>query len=341
MLRFIVRRLLLGLLVLAGVSLITFLIARVIPSEPAARWIGAHATAEQIAAARIELGLDQPLVIQYVTYMKGLLSGDWGLSIRTHQSVLDELMTFLPSSLELILAGLFLALIIGIPLGIVSAVKKESWIDHLSRGFSIGGVSIPTFWLALILQLIFFQALNWLPLGERVSTETALLYPIEEQTGSYLLDSLLQGNWTFFADALSHLILPAVTMAAYPLGLITRMIRSSMVEVMGEEYMRVHQAYGLSSRRRVYVYALKNAMAPTVTSLGLTFAYALTTTFLIEAVFSWPGLGMYASQAILSSDYPAVMGITLLVTISYIAINLLVDIALVLLDPRIKLGEAA
>jgi peptide/nickel transport system permease protein len=341
MIRFILHRLLLGLVVLAGVSVITFFIARVIPSEPAARWVGAHATAEQIAAARIELGLDKPLYIQYFSYMKGLLTGDWGLSIRTHQPVLHELLTYLPSSLELIFAGILLAILLGIPLGVISAVKKESWIDNISRGFSIGGVSIPTFWLALVLQLFFFKYLGILPLGERVSTEVSLLYPIEDWTGSYLLDSLLQGNWPFFQDAVLHLILPALTMAAYTLGLITRMIRSSMVEVLGEEYMRVMQAYGISARKRVFHYALKNALAPTVTSLGLTFAYALTTTFLIEAVFSWPGLGLYASQAILSSDYPAIMGITLLVTTSYILINLLVDIALVLLDPRIKLGEAS
>lgn len=341
MLHFLARRLLLGLIVLAGVSLITFLIARVVPSDPAARWVGSHATAEQIAAARVELGLDQPLYVQYLTYMKGLVSGDWGKSIRTHQPVLDELLTYLPSSLELIFAGLLIAILLGIPLGVISAVKKESWIDHLSRAFSIGGVSIPTFWLALVLQLLFFQTLGWLPLGERVSTEVALLTPIEEKTGSYLVDSLMQGNWEFFSDALLHLILPALTMAAYPLGLIVRMIRASMVEVMGEEYMRVLHAYGVPRLKRVFVYALKNALAPTVTSLGLTFAYALTTTFLIEAVFSWPGLGMYASQAILSSDYPAIMGITLLVTASYILVNLLVDVVIVWLDPRIKLGGSA
>ncbi|RNB81207.1 ABC transporter permease [Brevibacillus fluminis] len=339
MLRFISRRLLLGLIVLAGVSLITFIIARVIPSEPAARWVGAHATAEQIEAAKIELGLDQPLSIQYATYMKGLLTGDWGHSVSTHQPVLDELLTYLPSSLELIFAGMLISLVLGIPLGVISAVKKEAWIDHLSRGFSIGGVSIPTFWLALILQIVFFKWLGWLPLGERVSTDISLLFPIEEKSGSYLLDSLMQGNWEFFTDAFLHLILPAIAMAAYPLGLITRMIRSSMVEVLGEEYMRVMQAYGVPRRKRVFLYALKNAMAPTVTSLGLTIAYSLTSTFLIEAVFNWPGLGMYASKAILSSDYPAIMGITLMVTIAYILINLIVDILLVLLDPRIKLGE--
>jgi len=338
MIRFFLRRLLLGIFVLFGVSLITFFIARVIPSEPAARWIGPRATAEQIAAAKIELGLDQPIYIQYLSYIKGLFTGDWGVSITSHQPVLKELLTFLPSSLEIILGGMLIAVIIGIPLGVLTAIKKETWVDHLARGISIGGVSIPTFWLAMILQLIFFQTLGWFPLGERVSTDVALLYPIETITGSNLLDSLLQGNWMFFKDALMHSILPMLTMAAFPLGVVTRMTRSSMLEVIGEEYMRVTKAYGFSNLSRTFKYALKNAMGPTLTSLGLTFAYALTTTFLIESVFTWPGLGLYTSKAILSSDYPVIMGITIFVTAAYLLVNFLVDMFLAVLDPRIKVN---
>ncbi|MFC3749147.1 ABC transporter permease [Paenibacillus sp. GCM10012306] len=341
MIRFIIKRLLLGLFVLAGVSVITFTVARVVPSDPAARWVGPRANAEQIAAARIELGLDKPLPQQFFTYMKGLFTGDWGTSIRTHQPVLRELLSFLPSSLELILAGMLIAVVIGIPLGVISAVKKDSWIDQLTRTFSVGGVSIPTFWLGLILQLVFFRQLGLFPLGERVSTNTSLLYPIDNWTGFYLLDSLLQGNFVFFKDAALHLVLPALTMAAYPLGLVIRMIRSSMIDVLGEEHIRVLKAYGIPAWRRVFVYGLKNALGPTATSLGLTFAYALTSTFLIEAVFSWPGLGMYASQAILANDYPVTMAITFLVTVAYIGINLLVDVVVALLDPRIKLYQNA
>jgi peptide/nickel transport system permease protein len=338
MFRFIFRRLALGIIVLFGVSLITFFIARVIPSEPAARWIGPRATAEQIKAAKIELGLDQPITNQYIHYVKGLFSGDWGLSITSHQAVLKELLTYLPSSLEIIIGGMLIALIIGIPLGVLTAVYKETWMDHLSRGISIGGVSIPAFWLAMILQLIFYQTLGWFPLGERVSTEVALLYPIETITGSNLIDSVLQGNWMFFKDALSHSILPILTMAAFPLGVVTRMTRSSMLEVIDEEYIRVTKAFGFSKGARIFKYALKNAMGPTITSLGLTFAYALTSTFLIESVFTWPGLGLYTSKAILSSDYPVIMGVTIFVTGAYLLVNLLVDVFLAILDPRIKVN---
>lgn len=338
MVRFISRRITLGIIVLFGVSLITFFTARVIPSEPAARWIGPRASAEQIKAAKVELGLDQPLTSQYIHYLKGLFSGDWGSSITSHQSVLKELLTYLPSSLEIIIGGMLIALIIGIPLGVLTAVYKETWIDHLSRGISIGGVSIPAFWLAMILQLIFYQALGWFPLGERVSTEIALLYPIETITGSNLIDSFIQGNWLYYKDALLHSVLPMLTMAAFPLGVVTRMTRSSMLEVIDEEYMRVTKAFGFSKGIRTFKYALKNAMGPTITSLGLTFAYALTSTFLIESVFTWPGLGLYTSKAILSSDYPVIMGVTIFVTAAYLLVNLLVDVFLAILDPRIKVN---
>lgn len=338
MIRFIIRRILLGIFVLFGVLVITFLVTRVIPSEPAARWIGPRATAEQIAAAKIELGLDQPIFIQFITYLQGLFTGDWGVSISSHQPVLLEIMTYLPSSLEIIFGGMLIALIVGIPIGVLTAVQKESWPDHFARGISIGGVSIPAFWLAMILQFIFYQQLGWFPLGGRVSTEISLLYPIENYTGSYLLDSLIQGNWLFFKDALMHSILPILTMAAFPLGVVTRMTRSSMLEVIGEDHIRVTKAYGFSKATQIFKYALKNAMGPTATALGLTFAYALTTTFLIESVFSWPGLGLYTSDAILTADYPVIMGVTIFVTAGYLIINLLVDILLAILDPRIKVN---
>lgn len=301
-------------------------------------WTKTKATAEQIAAAKVELGLDQPLYVQYFSYMKGLFTGDWGVSISSHQPVLDELLAYLPSSLEIILGGMLIALIIGIPLGVLTAIYKETWIDHLARGISIGGVSIPSFWLAMILQLVFYQILGITPLGERVSTDVTLLYPIETITGFNMLDALLQGNMIYFQDAFIHSILPTLTMAAFPLGVVTRMTRSSMLEVVNEEYMRVTKAFGFSHFIRIFKYALKNAMGPTVTSLGLTFAYALTSTFLIESVFTWPGLGLYSSKAILSSDYPVIMGITIFVTAAYLIINILVDIVQAILDPRIKVN---
>lgn len=334
---YIIRRLLLGVVVLFGVTLVTFFIARVIPSDPAARWVGGHPTAEQIARARVELGLDKPLHIQYLRYMGDLLRGNWGTSIRTHHPVLADIRAFLPASLELILSGILIAAVLGVPLGILSATRKDALPDHGARLVSIGAVSIPTFWLAMLLQLLFFGYLGLLPLGGRVDTVVRLTYPLQRITGSYLVDSLLTGNWPVFTNALTHMVLPALTMAAYPLGLITRMTRSSLLEVMAEEYIVVPRAYGIPRSVVYYRYALKNALGPTITVLGLTFAYSLAETFLVESVFNWPGLGQYASQSILSADYPAIMGVTLVVACTYVIVNLVVDLILAWLDPRIRL----
>lgn len=324
-------------MVLIGVSIITFIVSRVVPSNPAAQWVGPRATAEQIQAATIELGLDKPLLYQFGNYIKGLFTGDWGSSIRTHQPVFEEFWGYVPASIELILFGMLIAIILGIPLGVISAIKKGTWIDTVLKFFSAGGVAMPTFWLAIILQLFFFGKMGLLPLGGRVDTDISLLYPIEEITGFYLLDSAMQGNWQFFISSLQHLILPALTMAAYPLGFTIRMVRSSMLDVLGEDYMRIMEAYSVPTYKRFFKYALKNALNPTITSLGLTFASLLTSTFLIESIFSWPGLGMYASQAILSSDYTVTMAVTFFVTVVYIIISFLIDILLAKNDPRIKL----
>ena len=336
MLRYIVRRLALGVLVLWGTTMVTFFVARVVPSDPAARWVGPRATVEEIARARQELGLDKPLYVQYIRYMSDLLHGNWGTSFVTHQPVLKDIGTYLPASLELVICGMILAILIGVPLGVVSATHKGGLIDHLSRTFSIGAVSLPTFWMAMILQLVFFGHLHLLPVGGRLDMGIQLAYPLRRITGSYVLDSLLEGNWTVLGNSLLHLVLPAVTLAAYPLGLITRMTRSSMLEVLSEDYIRVARAYGVSERRITYWYALKNAIGPTVTVVALTFAYSLAGTFLIEAVFNWPGLGQYAANAVISGDYPAIMGVTILVAALYVVLNLAVDIVHALVDPRIK-----
>ncbi len=333
---YIIRRLLLGVLVLLGLTLLTFFIARVVPSDPAARWVGPRATLDQIARARVQLGLDKPIYVQYLRYMADLVHGNWGTSIVTHQPVLRDIKIYLPASLELIISGMILAVVIGIPLGVVSAAHKDRAIDHLSRAFSIGAVSLPTFWVAMILQLVFFGYLRLFPLSGELDPAIKLAYPMHQITGSYLFDSLITGNWVVFTNAFSHLILPAVTLAAYPLGLITRMTRSSMLEVLNEDYVRVARAYGMTERRITYLYALKNAIGPTVTVIALTTAYSLAGTFLIEAVFNWPGLGHYAADAVLAADYPAIMGVTILVAIFYIAMNLAVDIVQAILDPRIK-----
>ncbi len=335
---FIIRRFLLGLIVLLGVTVVTFTIARVVPSEPAARWVGPRATAEQIEQAREHLGLNRPLPVQYWTYMRGLVSGDWGVSIRTHQPVLRDIGSYLPASLELCIIGMLIAIVIGLPLGVLSSVHQNTIFDHAIRVVSIAAVSLPTFWLGMILQLIFFKELGLFPLSGRVSMEARWLMPFDSVTGFNLVDSLISGNFSAFADVARHLVLPAVTLAAYPIGLITRMIRSSMLEVLGEEHITVGYAYGLPQRLMVYRYALRNALAPTLTVIALSFAYSLAGTFLIEAIFSWPGLGYYAAQSIITVDYPAIMGVTILVAGLYVFLNILVDIAQAFLDPRIKMG---
>jgi peptide/nickel transport system permease protein len=335
---YIIRRLLLGLVVLIGVTIVTFTIARVVPSEPAARWVGPRATVEQIERAREHLGLDKPLHVQYWRYMRDLVSGDWGVSIRTHQPVLRDIRSFLPASLELCIAGMFIAVIFGIPLGVFSSVHKNKILDHTVRVIAIASVSLPTFWLGMILQLIFFKELDIIPLSGRVSMDVRWMMPFENVTGFHLIDTLIAGNFPAFLDVSKHLVLPAVTLAAYPLGLITRMIRSSMLEVLGEEHIAVGRAYGLSERLIIYRYALKNALSPTLIVIALSFAYSLAGTFLIEAIFSWPGLGYYAALSIISVDYPAIMGVTILIAILYVVLNMIVDIVQAFIDPRIKIG---
>jgi len=334
---YIIRRLVLAIFVLFGISVITFFIARVIPSEPAARWVGLHATAEQVAAARVELGLDKPLYVQYYVYMKNLLHGDWGVSIVTHQPVLKDIKEYLPASLELIIVGMLIGMVVGIFFGVLSATKKNKLIDHVCRFISIGGVSLPTFWLGMMLQLIFFRELGILPLAERIDPTLRFTSPLTHVTGLYILDSIITWNWAAFKSSSAHIILPALTLSGYPMGLVTRMTRSSLIEVLNEDYIRVAQAYGISERTIKYRYALKNAISPTITVLALCFAYTLTSTFLIEAVFNWPGLGGYASRAILAMDYPAIMGVTLLVATFYVLINLFVDLVHAFIDPRIVL----
>jgi peptide/nickel transport system permease protein len=326
-----------AVMVLVSVSIITFLVARVVPSDPAAAWVGPHPTPEQIARAREQLGLDRPLYEQYLRYMGDLLRGDLGTSVRSHQPIVADLKTFLPATLELVLAGMVMAVAIGIPLGVLSGARKGSLLDHLTRLFSIAGVSMPTFWLGLLLQLFFFSRLGILPLGGRLSTEVALNYPVEPVTGFYLIDSVSAGNWTAFKDALIHIILPAFTLATYAIGLTIRMTRSTMIEVLNEKYILAARVAGISERVILFVLALKNAIIPTITVLGLSFVYSLTGAILVEVIFSWPGLGTYVTNAVLSIDFPVIVSVTLVVTVFYVFVNLFLDLVQAMLDPRVTL----
>ncbi|MEO8469783.1 MAG: ABC transporter permease [Chloroflexota bacterium] len=337
MARFLARRLGGSALVLLGLSVVTFLLARVIPSNPAALYIGPRARPEDIARVTQALGLDQPLPIQYLTYLRGVLSGDWGTSIGTKRPVLEEILGRLPASLELIVVAMLIAIPLGIGLGVLSARWRGRGSDLLFRVISIVGVSMPAFWLALLLQIVFFRQLDLLPLTGRVDADLRFTAPITSLTGFFLVDSLISGNLTGFVDAARHIVLPAVTLAAYPAGLIARMTRSSMLEVLDQDYIRTARAFGLRGRLIANQLALRNAMPPVLTVIGLTLAYALTGTFFVEIVFNWPGLGTFAVRSLLNVDYPAIMGITLIGAAGYVLINLAVDLGQAWLDPRVRL----
>ena len=335
MLKFIVKRLLLGVVVMLGVITITFLLVHVLPSNPAAKWVGARATPEQIAQAEIELGLDKPLPVQYVNYIKDLLNLDMGRSLRTHQPVTKELANYLPATLELVLCAMILAVLIGLPMGILSAKNKDKRGDHLSRFISIGAVSLPTFWMGIFMQLIFYSWLYVLPVGGQLSQNIKIFYEIPHVTGFLIFDSIITGNWTIAADALRHIILPCITIALYPIGLVARMTRSAMLEILNEDYITAVRSYGISERRVHWRYALKNSLGATATVVTLSIGSTLVNTFLVEAIFDWPGIGSYISNAVTTLDYPAVMGVTLFSALSYVILNLISDI-IIALDPRIR-----
>lgn len=334
---FILRRLFTSIIVLIGVSIMTFLIARVVPSNAAELYIGPKARPEDIARVTKQLGLDKPLPVQYAVYMNELLHGDLGLSLGTKRPVLTEIRDRLPATLELLLSGMFLAVLIGVPLGVLSARWQGKPLDTGVRIISIMGVSMPAFFLGLLLQIFFFRDLHLLPLAARVNGDLRFTSPIVAMTGFFLIDSLLTRNWVAFKDVFLHLFLPSVTLAAYPIGLIARMTRASMLEVLEQDYIRTARAYGVRDAVITYLYALKNALSPTLTIVGITFAYALTGTFFVEVIFNWPGLGQFTVRSLLGLDYPAIMGITLFGAVGYVLINLIVDLLQAWIDPRISL----
>lgn len=336
-LEFILRRLITSIFVLLGVSVITFFIARVVPNDAAAMYIGPKARQEDIDRVTKQLGLDKPLPMQYLIYMQELSRGDLGTSIATKRPVLQELTGRLPATLELLLFGMFLSAIIGVPLGVLSAQAQGKLPDVAVRALSIIGVSMPAFFLGLILQIIFFRNLELLPLAGRVDADLRFTAPLTKITDFILLDSFLTSNWVTLKDAFLHLILPAVTLSAYPTGLIARMTRAAMLETLEQDYIRTAKAYGIKQRVIIYLYALKNAISPTLTVLGLTFAFALTGTFFVEIIFNWPGLGLFTVRSLLSLDYPAIMGMTLFGATGYVLINLIVDVLQAWVDPRISL----
>lgn len=334
---FLFRRFITSLFVLVGLTIISFIIARVVPSNAAALYIGPKAHPEDIARVTKQLGLDRPLPVQYGVYMQGILKGDWGTSIATKRPVLKEIGDRFPATLELLFFSMTLAVMIGIPLGVVSAQWQGKFFDTIVRTGSIAGVSLPAFWLGLLLQMLFFRALGWLPLSGRVDADLRFTSPIDPITGFFIVDSIITTNWIALKDVFLHLILPAITLGAYPLSLIARMTRATMLEVQAQDYIRTAQAYGIRQAYITYIYSLKNAIGPTLTVIGLTLAYSLTGSFFVEIVYNWPGLGLFTVRSLTNLDYPAIMGITLFGAIGYVLINLIVDLLQAWIDPRISL----
>ena len=332
--RFIIKRLLNLIPVLFGITLLVFLLLHLIPGDPAQILAGQRATPETVEAIREQLGLNKPLPIQYFLFLSNLLRFNLGKSIMSGTSIIQEITIRWPATFELSVTAMLFALILGIPAGVLAAVRKNSLIDNLTMSGSLLGVSMPVFWLGLLLIYLFAVNLQWLPPGLRISNEAASTF--RPMTGFYVLDTLLQLNWTAMKDVLAHLILPALTLSTIPLAIIARITRSAMLEVLSQDYIRTARAKGVLERWVIFKHALKNALLPVVTIIGLQFGTLLSGAILTETIFSWPGIGSWIYEGILARDYPVVQGGVIFVSISFVLINLLVDISYAFLDPRIQ-----
>lgn len=332
MLSYTIRRLFMLIPVLVGMSLIVFFMIRAIPGDPAQVILGQQATAEAIEALNKKLGLDQPWYIQYVEYMKGLLTGDLGQSLRTNSSISGEIWPYLAATIELSLIAMIIAVFIGVNAGIISAWFQNSWFDYLAMVIALIGVSMPIFWLGLMEQWIFSIKLDLLPSTGRESIRN----PVEAITHIYLIDTLIQGRTDQFVEVFKHLILPGIALGTIPMAIIARMTRSSMLEVMRSDYIRTARAKGMHMFFVVYKHSLKNAVIPVLTVIGLQMGLLLGGAILTETIFGWPGIGRYIYEAIGYRDYPVIQSGILVVATIFVLINLVVDLLYAAVDPRIK-----
>jgi peptide/nickel transport system permease protein len=332
-LAYILKRLVYLVPVLIGVTLLVFFISHAIPGDPARMMAGQKASRQAVENLRHSMGLDRPLPEQYVRFLWGLFHGDLGTSIRNQRPVVEDLADFFPATLELTLASMILCIAVGLPLGIISAVRRNRPIDHISRVFSVFGVSMPVFWLGLMLLLLFYRNLGWLPGSGRLDVG---IDPPVHVTGLYLIDSLLEGSWSKFFNAFQHILLPAFCLSYVYLAIITRIVRSSMISVMGQDYITTARANGLAERIVILKHSFKNSLIPTVTITGLSIGELLGGAILTETIFNWPGMGKYVVDSVNFLDFPAIMGFTLVVSFAYVMINLLVDVLYAFLDPQIK-----
>jgi ABC-type dipeptide/oligopeptide/nickel transport system permease component len=332
MLKYILKRILMLIPVLIGVSIIVFLIMRVFSPDPAPIVLGQHATQEAIEAWRQANGLNDPIFVQYFNFLSGALTGDLGISYYTKVPVVQEIFSRFPATIELAVVAIILASVFGILIGVISAVKKNSIFDNAGMFVALIGVSMPIFWLGILLIIFFSGTLHLLPSGGRIDP---LLFPADI-TGFYLIDTLLAGDLEAFGDALKHLILPGSALAMYSMAIIARMTRSSMLETLQQDYIRTARAKGIAESSVIRKHALRNGLIPIVTVIGLQFGSLLGGAVLTETVFSWPGIGAYTVTCILKSDFPVVQGVVLLIATIFVVMNLIVDVIYAFLDPRIK-----
>lgn len=326
---YILKRILYAVPTVIGLLFLVFIISRVIPADPAALVAGEMATPEQIAELRQRYHFDKPLYVQLVIYFQELFRGNLGTSLYSGRRVLDDLIQRFPATLELTLFSMILSILIGVPLGIVAALNRNSMLDHLLRGVTVAGLAIASFWLGIMFQLFFSMWLGIAPLGARIAGS-----PPAHLTGLYVLDSILTLNGTALCSSLKHIALPSLTLAFASFATITRFTRSGVLDVIQQDFIMYERAMGLPRRLIVFKYILRNAMIATVTQIGLLFGLLLAGTVVIETVFDWPGLGLYAFNAIVLSDYQAILGVTLWAGAAYVAVNLVVDVAISLIDPR-------
>lgn len=332
MLKYVIKRVLMVVPVMIGVSIIVFSLMRVFSPDPAPVVLGQHATEESMEAWRDANGLNDPVVTQYFTYVGNALKGDLGTSYYTKTPVAEEIFARFPATIELAIAAIIFASIMGIGLGVVAAVKKNSIFDAAGSLFALIGVSIPIFWLGILFIMFFAGFLHLLPSGGRIDV---MLKP-EHITGFYMIDAIVTGNWEALKDALIHIILPALALGMYSMAIITRMTRSSMLETLEQDYIRTARAKGIAETKVIGKHALRPSLIPVTTVIGLQFGSLLGGALLTESVFSWPGIGKFTVDCILKSDFPVVQGIVLLVAVIFVTINLAADLAYAYLDPRIK-----
>ncbi len=335
MLKYIVKRLLMLIPVLLGVSVIVFFLLRVCAPDPAPVVLGQHATEQSMNEWREANGLNDPVLVQYFNFIKGAIRGDFGTSYYTGNSVLDEIAARFPATLEIAVFAIILASVLGIAIGVVAAVKKNSIVDNASMVLSLIGVSVPIFWLGILFIILFVKILGWLPASGRISP---MLRP-DTVTGLYLVDTLIAGDMAAFKDALWHIILPGCTLALYTLAIISRMTRSSMLDTLNQDYIRTARSKGLKERRVITHHALRNALMPIVTVIGLQFGSLLGGAVLTETVFAWPGIGSYTVECITKSDFPVIQAVVMIIATIFVVMNLIVDIIYAFLDPRIKYGR--